>query len=213
MRKPKQIGFSTAVWTTFFLVLGCALLWILRDEKGFSFSANAGVVFKELEWWRLFTALIIHGDVGHLLSNTFLFFIFGWLLSGHFSRWVFPTMALLFGALINASVLLSSDPEMHLVGISGVVYWMGAVWLTLYALVSRHLTIVQRALRVVGVALMIFMPTEAFNPQISYKAHALGFGWGVLFGLLYFLWRRKDFQAAEIYEISQEDPEPENIQT
>ena len=47
-------------------------------------------------------------------------------------------MALLLGGLINAVVLQTMAPETFLIGISGVVYWMGAAWLTLFLLVDRR---------------------------------------------------------------------------
>lgn len=197
MGKPRRKGFITACLATVALLLGAVWIWSLPDSAAELLSANREAVFRQGEWWRLWSALFSHSDLGHLLSNSGLFFVFGLLLSGYFGLFLFPVMALFWGGLTNGVVVGTSSPEMHLIGMSGVVYWMGGLWLTLYFLLSRHLSVTQRVLRSLGVALMIFMPSEAFNPSISYKAHAVGFGFGVFFGGLYFLAYRRKFRAAE----------------
>ncbi len=82
---------------------------------------------------------------------------------------------------------------------------MGGVWLVLYFLLDRRKSIVQRSLRALGVGLALFMPSEAFDPHISYKSHFIGFSLGVLFGLLYYSIHRDTFRAAEVREIIQDD--------
>lgn len=53
---------------------------------------------------------------------------------------------------------------------------------------------------------MLFVPSEAFDPSISYRSHFMGFTLGVLFALVYYWIRRDEFLSAEIYE-PLEDPE------
>ncbi|MBX3039633.1 MAG: rhomboid family intramembrane serine protease [Bdellovibrionaceae bacterium] len=201
MGKPRRRGFVIACLSTMILLLGTLWIWSLPAGMAETFSANRVAIFHDREWWRLWTALFAHSDLGHILSNAGLFFVFGLLLSGYFGLFLFPTMALAFGGLTNLLVVGTSSPEMHLIGMSGVVYWMGGVWLTLYFLLSRHLSLTQRTLRSFGVALMIFMPGEAFNPSISYKAHAVGFCLGVIFAFFYFMVHRSSFRAAERYTV------------
>ncbi|HRO66391.1 MAG TPA: rhomboid family intramembrane serine protease [Pseudobdellovibrionaceae bacterium] len=199
MGKPKTGGFITACLATVVLLLGTLWIWSLPDEVSQTLSANREAVFHGGQWWRLWSALFSHSDLGHILSNGGLFFVFALLLSGYFDLLVFPVMAFLWGGLTNLIVIGTSPWEMNLIGMSGVVYWMGGVWLTLYFLLSRHLSVAQRSLRAFGVALMIFMPGEAFNPSISYKAHAVGFFSGVVFAVLYFAAHRRKFRSAERY--------------
>lgn len=203
--KPQWTAFLAAALSSLILVLAAASIWTLPETQGALFRAQGEAVFQQGQWWRLWTALFAHADMGHLLSNLLLFFTFGYLLNGYFGLFVFPTAAILSGGLINVLVLLFSPPQLQILGMSGVVYWMGGAWLTLYVLLSRHLSPGARWLRSFGVALMIFMPTEAFNPQISYTSHGIGFGLGVFFGFFYFLLRKNEFRRAERVEAPQSE--------
>ncbi len=167
--------------------------------------ASGAKVFHQHEYWRLWTALFIHSDLGHLLANCFLFFILGAVLNTYFGLFVFPLVAVLFGGLINFLVLKNMPLQTSLVGISGVVFWLGGFWLVLYMSLDRRRTVKQRVLRVLGVAIALFMPSEAFDPSISYQSHFLGFVLGAAFGFLYFFARKKTFRRAEVVETIVED--------
>jgi len=82
--------------------------------------------------------------------------------------------------------------ETTLIGASGVVFWMGGAWLALYVMIEVRRTLKQRLLRALGVGLLLFFPSEAFDPQVSYLTHAVGFAMGLVSGLLvYFINRKK----------------------
>lgn len=208
-RKPKASAWFVAVWSVFSLILGSVIYWQNLFQSSFWMSASQNAVFKQGQWWRLWTTLFAHADTGHLVSNSLLFFVFAYFLSGYFGLWVFPIAALFFGGVTNALVLLSYDPTVTLIGVSGVVYWMGGLWLVLYLLLDQQRTYVQRVLRSVGVALAVFMPSTAFDPQVSYRAHFVGFFLGVFFGVIYYWLRRNTFQAAVVTETITEETEVE----
>src|SRR5690606_26204612 len=107
------------------------------------------------EYWKLWTTLFVHADIGHALSNAFLFFILGFFLYGYYGIRVFPLAALFWGGITNLFVLLQYESDIHLIGASGVVYWMGGFWLTLYFLLNRKLSLFPRALRTIGVGLIL----------------------------------------------------------
>ena len=172
-------------------------------------SASGSKVFSQHQYWRLWTTLFAHGDGGHLISNSLLFFIFGYFLSGYFGIFVFPLLAMFIGGFTNAIILRFYAPEISLIGVSGVVYWMGGMWLVLYLLLDLQRSLTQRILRSVGVALAVFMPSAAFDPQTSYGAHLVGFILGVASGFIYYFFRRKSFEAAVVKEIIiEEDTKP-----
>lgn len=169
-------------------------------------AASKSQVFAGKEYWRLWTTLFIHGDSKHLISNSFLFFILGSLLAGYFGIFLIPVMAVLFGGITNIIVLLTMPENIKLIGASGIVFWMGGAWLTLYLLLDRRRTRLQRFLRAFGVGIVLFMPAEAFDPNVSYLAHLVGFVLGIGWGLVYFLLKRKPLRDAEIYKF-ESDPE------
>jgi rhomboid protease GluP len=167
--------------------------------------ATSEAVFGHGQIWRFWTSLFVHADEKHLLANSFLFYILGFFLVGHFGVKVFPFSAMFFGGVINFIVLKKMPAGAELIGVSGVVFWMGGLWLTLYFLIDRRRSLIQRILRAVGVGLLLFMPAEAFDPSISYYSHGVGFFTGILFGVGYYLINQKKFLAAEVKEVLIED--------
>jgi rhomboid protease GluP len=208
---PRPSSFTIAAISTSALLIGSALSW--SDQNGLSdaLSSSSELVFKSGEFWRLWSTLFVHADMGHLLSNCFLFFILGFFLYGHFGSLLFPLGALAAGGLVNAIALSTYAPEIRLIGASGVVYWMGGMWLVLYALLSRQKNLYHRWLRTIGVALLLFMPaTETIAPNVSHRTHFFGFLIGSISAIPYYLLNRQRFLAAEIRELVIEDIESED---
>lgn len=212
-QKPKSNSLVVSAFFTFLLALGSSLAW--RNFAGAEswMPASRDLVFNQQEYWRLWTTLFVHGDGKHLLANSFFFFILSFFLWGYFGFWVFPSAAFLMGGLTNLVVLSRMPPDSQLIGVSGVVFWMGSAWLTLYLLLDLKRSLKQRIIRSIGVALALFMPAEAFDPTISYRAHFYGFVFGIAWALLYWLFNRATFNQALVKEtIYEEDSsEPADI--
>lgn len=206
-RKPRPSAFFVSALSTLALCIG-SIIYLRAPNWGESMSASWKAVHDKGEYWRLWTTIFAHGDFGHLVSNTFLFFILGFFLYGYFGTAVFPIGAFILGGLTNYIVLSTYAPEITLIGASGVVYWMGGAWLILYFLLSRQKNFNQRLLRTLGVGILIFMPAEAFEARVSYRTHLIGFVLGVVFGLVYFLLYRRRFREAEVRETVTEELDP-----
>lgn len=165
-----------------------------------SLSVSYEQVFLQHQYWRLWSAMFSHADMGHLLGNALLFVPFAVLLSGYFNLTLFPLWGFLLGGVINALTLTTMSPQTALLGISGVVNWMGAVWLTLFFFVDRRTNWRRRFAVALFSSLVLFAPQE-FKPEVSYAAHLIGFGFGIITGLVYFFLHQKEFLAAEVYEL------------
>lgn len=198
-RRPDVNAQLITLSSLFVLAAGCSVYWNY-DSADALMNATHEAVFTRHEFWRLWTTVFAHADLGHLLSNSLMFFILGYFLSGYFGAFVFPFMALVMGGVTNALSLYTYAPEVRLVGASGVVSWMGGAWLILYFLINTNISRTGRALRSFGVALLLFAPAEAFDPKISYRTHVIGFVLGAAWGALYYRHRRAEFKAAEIRE-------------
>ncbi|WP_413612639.1 rhomboid family intramembrane serine protease [Bdellovibrio sp. HCB-110] len=207
-KKPHGRGWFAAAWSVLALIAGSVLYWQDVAKASQWMPASRDFVFSQGEYWRLWTTLFAHADLGHLISNSLLFFIFGYFLAGYFGLVVFPITAFVLGGLTNAFVLLSYNPQVNLIGVSGVVYWMGGMWLVLYLLLDQQRTVLQRSLRSVGVALAVFMPSTAFDPQVSYRAHLIGFFIGVVSAVIYYWIKRPVFKAAIVSEVIVEEETP-----
>ena len=206
-RRPHSRAGIVAAWTVFFMLVGSVFYWRDFFHASVWMPASYESVFTKGEYWRLWTTLFAHADMGHLLSNSFLLFIMGYFLSGYYGVIVFPLAAIFCGGITNAIVLQSYRPEVNLIGVSGVVYWMGAAWLLLYLFIDKQRNYTQRTLRSVGVALGVFMPSTAFDPQVSYRAHFVGFVVGLIFAAIYYRMKRDQFNAAIVTELLPEEPD------
>jgi rhomboid protease GluP len=162
-------------------------------------AASGRDVFEKGEYWRLWTTLFAHADLGHLLSNAFLFVPLTYMLVSHYSFWYFPLAGLFFGGLTNWLVLQTLPSQAYLIGISGVVYWMGSSWLTLYLLIDRRDRLRRRIGASLFLTLMLFVP-ETLKPEVSHLSHFLGYVIGVASAFLYYRLNRRRFLAAEVRE-------------
>lgn len=204
-RKPAPNAGWMAVWAALALLFGSLVFWADFHGAGEWMPVSHEAIFSRHEYWRLFTALFAHSDIAHLISNSILFLAFGYFLGGHFGFFVFPFASLAMGGLTNWLVMRSLPPGIELIGVSGAVYWMGAAWLTLHFFLDLRGKTIQRVLRAIGVAVVLFVP-ETIQANISYRSHFVGFVLGLLFGLGYYYFHRKKFRAADRFETIVEEP-------
>ncbi len=167
-------------------------------------SANGQRVFEDHEYWRLLTTSLVHADIFHLGVNSILFTALALLLNTYFGLWIFPVLSLSMGAVINWFVLKTYPPEVFVVGISGVIYFMAAFWLVLYLFIERRLTLVRRLINSIALGLIFFFP-HALEQRVSYLSHGLGFGLGILMGGFFFAFNRSSIRAHEIW-VEELDP-------
>lgn len=206
-RKPRKNSFFVAALSTMLLAIGAFFFWSDFLHAGSWMTGIRENVFSFYEFWRPWTALLAHGDLGHLLSNSVLFFAFAYLLYGHFGAWAFPGAALFFGGITNLVVLRAMPPSAELLGISGVVYWMGGAWLTLYFYLENRDKLAVRMLKAMGVGIVLFIP-ETIRPNVSYFSHFVGFVLGISWAAVYYQLHRKQFQRAVVVQTIVEEPVP-----
>lgn len=200
MAKPRGDSFGVTAIFLFFIFLVSQLYW--QNVLGWAeyLPAVNNKIFVEGQWWRVFTATLIHADIGHLLSNMYMLGIFTFFVYGHFGLKVHPGATFLAAGLVNLIAISTYAPNTQLLGASGLVYLLGGFWLTLYLFVQRLYPFTNRLVRVCGIALMVFFPTS-FEPTTSYRTHAIGFAVGCAMGLLYFLANKKRLRSYEKYKI------------
>lgn len=167
-------------------------------------SATGEKVFLQGQWWRAWTTLFAHADLTHILSNLFLFFPFSYYLMGYFGYTFFPLFGFFVGGLVNLAVLQTMPDYVGLVGVSGVVYWMGGAWLALSWLIDRRESNGRRVLKVVAVTIVLFVP-DSFKPEVSYLSHFLGYFAGVFSAMIYYFVFKKKFKAEEVIEELHDD--------
>lgn len=135
------------------------------------------------QWWRLVTALTLHGDLMHLLSNLTIGGVFIILLCRELGSGLAWSLLLASGALGNLLNAWLQSPAHRSVGASTAVF--GAVGLLAAISMLRHHQQLRRRWFVpvaAGLALLAILGTEGKNTDLG--AHLFGFGAGICLGLL-----------------------------
>lgn len=194
-RKPARKSWWVAAASLLLLFAVSVVYWTDFLGLASELPATGESVFRYNEYWRLLTSIGTHADFPHLLSNGVAFGVLSFLLFGYFGTLVYPTLSWGLGALVTALALTTYPATTRLVGASGVVYLMAGFWLTMYLSIERRYRPVKRFTRAFGFALIVLVPT-VWDPSVSYRTHAIGFGVGVLFGLVFFV-KKRDFLRQE----------------
>ena len=163
------------------------------------FMASGQLVFEKGEYWRAFLSSLIHADYKHLGTNSVYFFILAVLLHNYFGNLIFPLLSIAMGFVINLVTLYFYPPGTFLLGISGVVYFMGAFWLSMYVLIERGRPLPQRLIIATGMFLIFFAPHAVIEEDVSYLAHGVGFGLGLITGPLIYRLQRNEIRAEEVW--------------
>ena len=199
-RPPQRLGKAVTILMSFMLFFTgfYYLLDIFHMQDWIPASREA--VFQQHQYWRLWTTLWAHADLSHLFNNALLFIPLTYLLSSYFSYYFFPLLGIAMGGLVNFLVLMTMPEHTSLIGISGVVYWMGGAWFSLYLWIDRRKNLKHRFAHVVFLLMMIFVP-ESYSQHISYMSHFVGFVLGLVCGTsVYWIWRHQ-FLRAEVKEL------------
>jgi len=139
------------------------------------------------QYWRLFTALFLHGGFAHLLFNLFALYVLGPPLERSIGGVRFAVCYLISGLASSAGVVaLTVIGLVHvaqLVGASGCIMGIVGAWAG-FLLRHRHAPHAKQRL---GNVLMIVSIQTAFDlstPQVSMAAHLCGLIAGFFLGLI-----------------------------
>jgi membrane associated rhomboid family serine protease len=145
-------------------------------------SANAAKIL-DGEWWRLVTALTLHSDVVHLLSNLAIGGIFVFLLCRELGSGLAWTLLLAAGSIGNLFNAVMQSGTHNSVGASTAVF--GAVGLLAALSLVRYRHHLQRRWPLpvaAALTLLVLLGTEGKNTDIG--AHLFGFLTGIALGLV-----------------------------
>ena len=167
-------------------------------------AATPNLVFLEGEYWRAWTSALIHADLQHFLSNAYMLGIWGYFSYSHFGYWMYPVAGIFFAGIINLLSLATYHGDVVLVGASGLVYYLGGTWLTLFLLIEKKHSFARRWLKASAVGFFIFFPTK-FSPEVSYRTHAIGFGVGIVGAFLIYFFMKDKIKSKEVWVPLEDD--------
>ena len=175
---------------------GAAALWIfgllfMLQTSGPPGFTEAGVMSNQAvqggQWWRLFTAVSLHGDIAHLAANLSSGFILIGLAMGAYGRGLGWMLAYLAGVAGNFAGFIFYPATHQVLGASGMV--LGALGLltaqsiTLFrhGISSRQLAVRSACGGLLLLVLLGLSPAQ----NVDVLAHVGGFGAGAMFGVLF----------------------------
>jgi rhomboid protease GluP len=176
-----QFDWASLVWA---LVLAI-FYWVSTASAGFTAAGIMdGRALHTGQWWRLFTAIMLHADLGHLLTNLSVGVVLLGLAMGRYGTGVGLLTCYLAGAAGNLLSLLFHGPGFLGLGASGMM--MGALGMIaaqsfMWRKVGRgHL---KEAIAGVAAGFMLFV-LFGLSPGSDIAAHLGGFLSGVVLGAI-----------------------------
>src|SRR5437667_12060139 len=137
------------------------------------------------EYWRLFTALFLHGGLTHLLFNVFALYILGPPLERSIGTVRFAVCYLVSGLASSAGVVLLTTFGLvqvaQLVGASGCIMGVVGAWAG-FLLIHRHAPLAKQRLANIFLIVVIQTAFDLSTPQVSMAAHISGLIGGFLLG-------------------------------
>ena len=179
------------IW--FFVLLAVLFVLSLTAAPGLR---DFGVMNKDAflvgEWWRPFTAILLHHDAAHLAANMAIGMVFLGLAGGIFGAGRAFLISFSAGAIANLARCLFSSHPYEALGASGMV--MGALGLlTASSVIHRESSSrFHTAMRgtAAGILLLILLGFDP-HPQTDVLAHVVGFIAGFLLGAASLLLARR----------------------
>jgi membrane associated rhomboid family serine protease len=139
------------------------------------------------EYWRLFTALFLHGGFTHLLFNIFALYILGPPLERSIGTIRFAVCYLMSGLASSAGVVgltvVGFVQVSQLVGASGCIMGIVGAWAG-FLLRHRHAPQAKQRLGNVVMIIVIQVAFDLSTPQVSMAAHLCGLIAGFFLGLM-----------------------------
>ena len=139
------------------------------------------------EYWRLFTALFLHGGFLHLGFNLFALYVLGPPLERSIGTMRFLACYVLSGLASSAGVvaltILGLVQVSQVIGASGCIMGIVGAWAG-FLLRHRHAPLAKQRLANVALIVAIQIAFDLSTPQVSMAAHMWGVVAGFFLGLI-----------------------------
>lgn len=133
------------------------------------------------EWWRIFTTVLLHAGLTHILFNMWALYALGPQIERAVGPWPYLALYLAAAGVGGAFAQVAVSGPFQAVGASGAVFGLFGVWVDL-ALRQRNTSYGRSLLNQLGFLLLINAALPFFLPQILWQAHLGGFVTGLVVG-------------------------------
>jgi len=139
------------------------------------------------EYWRLFTALFLHGGFLHLGFNLFALYVLGPPLERSIGTIRFLACYLISGLASGAGVVALNTiglvREAQVIGASGCIFGVVGAWAG-FLLRHHHVPHARQQLANIGFIVVIQIAFDLSTPEVSMSAHMFGLFAGFFLGLI-----------------------------
>ena len=150
-------------------------------------AVEPDAVVAQGEYWRLFTALFLHGGYLHLGFNLFALYVLGPPLERSIGTIRFLACYLVSGLASSAGVVVLTEIGLvqigELIGASGCIMGVVGAWAG-FLLRHHHAPLAKQRLANIGLIIVIQIAFDVSTPQVSMAAHMCGLVAGFFLGLI-----------------------------
>ena len=149
-------------------------------------ALEPNIVVSQGEYWRLFTALFLHGGFLHLGFNLFALYVLGPLLERSIGTIRFLAFYLISGLASGAGVVVLNEIGLvqvgQLIGASGCIMGVVGAWAG-FLLRHHHTPFAKQQLANIALIVAIQIAFDVSTPEVSTAAHLCGLAAGFVLGL------------------------------
>jgi membrane associated rhomboid family serine protease len=179
--QTSPVSFTIMGVTVAIFVIGLASVaadaWLFRNLAQFNALVTVG------EWWRIFTAALLHANFIHIGFNMYALYLFGPRLEQQVGSPAFASLYVAAAATGGLVSYLLGDPNQISIGASGAIFGLFGAWLVA-SWKMRHTPGGKRMFNQLFVLLAINVAL-GFMPGIDWRAHMGGLAAGVAIAYLW----------------------------
>jgi rhomboid protease GluP len=176
---------STAPATTTFIALAVGFFFITGmgdfNSEVLQTLAHWNFAVADGEWWRIFTPVLLHASLVHIMFNMWALWILGPQIERGVGTLPFIGLYMAAAGVGGVFVFYTGSPGDVAVGASGAIFGLFGVWFN-WALRRRNTMHGQAILRQIGFLLLINAAIPFIVPGIAWEAHLGGLIAGFVIG-------------------------------
>lgn len=165
-----------AIAVVFFLLGGFGFRDVLLDNL-----AQVNLAVAEGEWWRIFTAALLHASFSHILFNMWALWVLGPQIERGVGTGPYLALYLAAAAVGGALAYHLGGPFDSGVGASGAIFGLFGIWIS-WGFRRRNTAQGRAILNQMGFLLLINAAIPFLIPNISWQAHLGGLVAGFIIG-------------------------------
>lgn len=150
------------------------------------------------EWWRLFTPVLLHASITHILFNMWALWVLGPQIERGVGSGPFVAAYLASAAVGGAFMFVIGGPDAPVaVGASGAIFGLFGIWMN-WAVRRRNTAQGRFLLRQIGILLLLNAALPFIIRGIAWEAHLGGLVAGFVIGELWSRVQRPEAEMARI---------------